>query len=111
MTFKFIDSGEHININMSSLKGYVVATYDELCEAFGKPMAGCDKTTVEWHLEFYDEDEDLYFTASIYDWKEDETPMGEHRWHVGGYNQYATYAVSDRLVELRRGELDWRKVQ
>jgi hypothetical protein len=41
--------------NMSSLRGYVNATYDELCRCFGAPTVFIgDKTNAEWFIEFED---------------------------------------------------------
>jgi hypothetical protein len=78
--------------NGTSLQGYVQAYYHQLVEVFGEPEAGGDKTTVEWCLDFADGT-----VATIYDWKEYETPMGLHRWHIGGYNSDAVNAVHETL--------------
>jgi hypothetical protein len=43
-----------------------------------------------------DEDFD-YVTATIYDWKEYETPMGRYRWHIGGKDLDAVEAVTTTL--------------
>ena len=74
----------------TSLQGYVQAYYHQLVEVFGEPEAGGDKTTVEWCLSFEDGT-----VATIYDWKEYETPMGLHRWHIGGRN----YEAVDRVTQ------------
>jgi hypothetical protein len=75
--------------NGTSLQGYVQAYYHQLVEVFGEPEGGGDKTTVEWCLSFEDGT-----VATIYDWKEYETPMGLHRWHIGGRNNLAV----DRVI-------------
>ena len=67
------------DVNGTSLQGYVQAYYHQLVEVFGEPEGGGDKTTVEWCLSFEDGT-----VATIYDWKEYETPMGLHRWNIGG---------------------------
>ena len=80
--------------NGTSLQGYVTAYYHELVEVFGEPEGGGDKTTVEWALKFADGT-----VATIYDWKEYETPMGQYRWHIGGHNKRAVHAVISTLRE------------
>jgi hypothetical protein len=74
--------------NGTSLQGYVEAYYHQLVEVFGEPEGGGDKTTVEWCLQFADGT-----VATIYDWKEYETPMGLYRWHIGGKNRRAVGLV------------------
>jgi hypothetical protein len=77
------------DVNGTSLQGYVQAYYHQLVEVFGEPEGGGDKTTVEWCLSFEDGT-----VATIYDWKEYETPMGLHRWHIGGRSQKAVDRVT-----------------
>lgn len=78
------------DVNMTSLQGYMQAYYHQLVEVFGEPEGGGDKTTVEWCLEFEDGT-----VATIYDWKEYETPMGKYNWHIGGRSQKAV----DRVMQ------------
>lgn len=83
-------------VNGTSFKGYVTASYSELVEKFGNPDfgpndRGGDKVTCEWALEFEDGT-----IATIYDWKEYDTPMGEHNWHVGGRD----YQAVERVLEV-----------
>jgi hypothetical protein len=86
----------------TSLQGYVSATYAELVAKFGEPtLTNGDKVTAEWVLDFKvvkpgEEDWD-YVTATIYDWKEYETPMGRYRWHIGGKDLDAVEAVTTTL--------------
>ena len=75
--------------NGTCLQGYVQAYYHQLVEVFGEPEGGGDKTTVEWCLEFEDGT-----VATIYDWKEYETPMGLYHWHIGGKNNLAVARVT-----------------
>jgi hypothetical protein len=75
--------------NMTCLQGYIRATYSELVEVFGEPEGGGDKTTAEWCLRFEDGT-----VATIYDWKEYETPMYEYDWHIGGHNKKAVDRVT-----------------
>ena len=53
--------------DLTSLKGYITATYSQLVEELGEPTfntpSGDGKTQVEWVVEF----ENNYYT--IYDWK------------------------------------------
>jgi hypothetical protein len=74
--------------NGTCLQGYMEATYDQLVEVFGEPEGGGDKTTVEWCLAFEDGT-----VATIYDWKEYQTPMGRYNWHIGGRNNLAVARV------------------
>ena len=80
--------------NMTSLQGYIRAYYHEMVEVFGEPDGGGDKTTVEWCLQFEDGT-----VATIYDWKEYETPMGCYDWHIGGKNKRAVHAVTSTFKE------------
>jgi len=80
--------------NGTSLQGYVQAYYHQLVEVFGQPEGGGDKTTVEWALKFADGT-----VATIYDWKEDETPMGMYRWHIGGRNNLAVARVTSAFKQ------------
>jgi hypothetical protein len=82
------------NVNGTSLQGYVKAYYHELVERFGEPEYGGDKTTVEWCLEFEDGT-----VATIYDWKEYDTPTGSYNWHIGGKSKEAVWAVTDAMKE------------
>ena len=91
---KFI---KDVNPNGACLQGYVVTNYDRLVEVFGKPTEGPnanidDKVTCEWCIQFEDG-----ILATIYDWREFRTPMGEHRWHIGGLSLEAVYRVFETL--------------
>jgi hypothetical protein len=70
------------NFNMSSLQGYVKTTYAHLVEKLGEPETDFDKSTAHWTLEAPDGT-----VATIYDYKEYTTPLGEYYWHVGGHNR------------------------
>jgi hypothetical protein len=84
------------NGHMTSLQGYIRAYYHELVEVFGLPLVGGDKTTVEWCLEFEDGT-----VATIYDWKEYETPMGRYDWHIGGKSKQAVHAVTSTFKDYQ----------
>lgn len=83
-------------LNLSSLQGYVLTTYDELVKVFGEPHFTSDdpidKVTAEWIIDFGDGG-----VASIYDWKEDETPKGLYRWHIGSYSKDVIPFVGEAL--------------
>lgn len=82
------------DVDMTSLQGYVKTTYDKLVEVFGEPhYLGGDKTTCEWSVRFIDGT-----IATIYDYKESETPLNEYDWHIGGFNQYAVKRVKELLT-------------
>ena len=80
-----------VSINGTCLQGYIETTYEELVNVFGEPteLEG-DKVTVEWTILFSDGT-----VASIYDWKQLETPMEYYPWHIGGYTQRAVELVND----------------
>ena len=80
--------------NMTSLQGYMPARYDQLVAVFGEPEGGGDKTTVEWCLAFEDGT-----VATIYDWKEYSTPMGQYDWHIGGHSNKAVALVQQAFAE------------
>ena len=88
---KFITDAD---ANGTSLQGYMRATYDQLVARFGQPDGGGDKTTVEWCLEFEDGT-----IATIYDWKEYETPMYAYDWHIGGLSKMAVFAVKQAFKQ------------
>jgi hypothetical protein len=82
------------NANGTSLQGYITAYFHQLVEVFGQPdITRGDKTTAEWCLEFEDGT-----VATIYDWKEYDTPMGKYSWHIGGNSNLAV----DRVVDTFR---------
>jgi len=80
--------------NGTHLQGYINATYDQLVARFGQPDEGGDKTTVEWVLAFADGT-----IATIYDWKEYETPMYAYDWHIGGKSKTAVSRVTQALKQ------------
>lgn len=84
-------------VNGTSFQGDVAAYYHELVEVFGEPDHGpndfgSDKITCEWDLEFEDGT-----VATIYDWKEPETPMGRYLWHIGGKSSESVERVLEAM--------------
>ena len=74
------------NVNGTSLKGYVTASYTKLVELFGAPhcadSSGEDKTQLEW---LFSDDQGNSFT--LYDWKNygiDVTQLKSLQFHIGG---------------------------
>lgn len=86
---KIVNFETDVNMHMSSLKGYVVTTYDKLVEKFGKPTFTdadpYEKVNAEWTVEA-ETDEGDYIKFSIYNWKTGYVPTEEYSWHVGGYS-------------------------
>ena len=98
MDIKLIDTEAYAG--GTSLVGYIKTNYNDLVEVFGEPRytsSGDDKVTAEWNLEFEVDDE--YVTATIYDWKLDETPFGEYDWHIGGFSTQAAHIVAKYMKD------------
>jgi len=98
-------------LNMSSLRGQINTTYDELVETFGEPhITGNlgDKIDFEWCFVFED-DEENPVVASIYNWKSGVCYNGVHGlatedikvWNVGGFRSEA--------VDYLQGAIDAKK--
>ena len=91
-THNEIDNIDYIG---TSLKGYIVCTYEELVDAFGEPIPGEDKTDFEWHILFADEG-----VATVYNWKDgpnygyDIDPKKITEWHIGGKSRHVLDGVS-----------------
>jgi len=106
-TISLSETGVGVDIVGTSYSGLIKATYDELVALFGEPEPPYDdgKVNSSWNIEFFVEDLENetqdYVTATIYDWKEKETPMGSHEWHVGGYGPDALYTLEDYLLEQK----------
>ena len=91
----------HVDINMSSFRGYVETTYEQLEAAFGKPHEGDEyKVDWEWDIEF-----DCGTVATVYNWKNGPNYCGSHglnrhqvkEWHVGGFGWEAVECVLSTL--------------
>lgn len=77
-----------INYSGTSLVGYVTTTYATLKKVFGEPITDFDKSTAHWNIQAPDGT-----VATIYDYKEYHTPLGEYRWHIGGHSDRALLLV------------------
>ena len=91
----------NVNINMTSLQGYITIDYDKLIDVFGKPNMGDEyKIDAEWELEFEDGT-----VATIYNWKNGKNYLGVEGtpvdditdWHVGGKTKRAVELVNNLL--------------
>lgn len=80
-------------VAMTGLVGYVMTDYKTLVEKLGEPhyTGEGEKVTCEWQIVIDS------VVATIYDWKEHETPKGMYDWHIGGKNKLAE-ALVNRLV-------------
>jgi|TARA_B110000967_G_C18875301_1_gene557911 hypothetical protein len=102
-----IENDDMGSSNGTCLQGKTFTTYYDLVDKFGEPtFENGDKTTCEWVLTFKVQDDDSddpddwgYETATIYDWKEVETPMGQYGWNVGG-NSYRAVELVDQAMEV-----------
>jgi len=94
-----IENNPALNINGSSLKGYVQTTLAELTEVFGEPTydrpSPDGKINTEWVLLIDD------VLVTVYDWKTGETPTGLYDWHVGGHDSSAETLVQDCIEQHR----------
>ena len=85
---------KNVEASGTSLMGYVTTSYSRLCEVFGAPCRFYgDKVNAEWSLRFEDGTR-----ATVYDWKEDEIPMGDYQWHIGGDLRSAVDRVQECLA-------------
>lgn len=75
----------------TSFKGDLKTTYNILIDTFGKPHeTDLDKIQAEWRFKFEDGT-----VATIYDWKEYETPINNVTdWHVGGNSKKAAFYIN-----------------
>lgn len=109
------ENDEVVDVTGSSLQGRILATYEQLVERFGKPTYGAEhsgdgKVNAEWTIQFlvvedgqgYDDSD--YVIATIYDWKETDTPNGEYLWHIGGFD-YTSVDCVHQVMEMNEQEL------
>lgn len=78
MNWKILDKIE----NGSGYNGAVHISYKELRDKLGEPLgpSGDNKIKAQWSIQFEDGTK-----ASIYDWKEYDTPLNKiTEWHIGG---------------------------
>lgn len=80
---------ENVNLEGTSLQGYITCSYDTLCEVFGQPEGGDGhKTQAEWAVKT---DDGTVF--AIYDWKEHKPVYDVTEWNIGGKTTQAVEAL------------------
>lgn len=94
------EADNSVNMNMSSLQGYVMTTYDKLVEVFGKPTYTdadpYEKVNAEWNVEV-ETDKGDFIKFSVYNWKDGFVPTGEYNWHIGGYD-YVAVEIAEAII-------------
>ena len=93
-----------IDINGTSLRGYLEVSYEDLVKKLGEPSNYFDdyKSDAAWNVQWYDGD-----TASIYNWKNGKNYCGLEGlnvedirvWNVGGLTRSEGVARLQRLFE------------
>lgn len=79
----------NVNLDGTSLQGYITCSYDTLCEVFGQPYGGDGyKTQAEWAIKT---DDGTVF--AIYDWKVNQPVYEVTEWNIGGKNANAVAAL------------------
>jgi|LULS01.1.fsa_nt_gb hypothetical protein len=101
-----LENSKHVAANGSHYVGVVKTSFWELVDCFGNPTVEdqYDKTTKEWKLAFTiknDKGEEDIKIATIYDWKEIETPYDDYEWHVGGFSHDALKLVEQVIEKYR----------
>ena len=93
------ENSEAVNINMTSLKGYVKTTYAKLVETFGEPTmtdaSPYEKVNAEWTVKAKDKDNTVF---TIYNWKDGFIPTDEYEWHIGGFD-FNAYCVATDILD------------
>lgn len=98
-----IENASGADINMTSLSGYVVSTYEDLVNTFGLPSYKNedpdDKVQTKWRLKING------VVATIYNWKTGVTPTaGLYNWHIGGFGKGEVDLVKQALNNLGGGQ-------
>lgn len=92
-----------VDVNGTSLQGYVSATSSQLEQLFGAPMFSGpgDKVTTEWNVQL-----DTGEVFTLYDWKRYEAgppaPNEVYQWHIGAHDRSAVAKVHD-LLRIKLG--------
>jgi hypothetical protein len=90
---------KNVNINGTSLQGYMQANFHDLVEIFGEPEDGDGyKTDAEWHVKFEDGT-----IATIYNYKDGRNYCGMSGigldeitdWHIGGFERKALQYITE----------------
>ena len=102
------DVDETIEVNGTCLKGRIKTTYDKLVEKLGQPTYTdadpYEKVNCEWTIQAQvldswadDQEDTVYKTVTIYNWKDGYIPTGEYEWHIGGYD-YDAVDVAEAII-------------
>ena len=93
---------DFIDVNFTSLQGYLDVSYDDLCKVFGPHHTDVDdmKCDAGWDLMFEDGT-----VACIYNWKNGRNYLGSDgqdikditRWNIGGKSPSAAEAIEKVL--------------
>lgn len=98
MTKFYVCNQHDVSATNGSLQGTITLTYAELVVKLGEPTylgSADEKSQAEWVIEFEDDD---VTTATVYDWKEYDTPKEQvTEWHIGGTSQRCIELVNEIL--------------
>lgn len=79
----------NINVNGTSISGYISENYETICQIFGEPTESDGyNVDAEWMIQFSDGK-----VATIYNWKDGKNYCGSNglnvedirEWHIGGH--------------------------
>lgn len=104
MAFEIVRVGSEVDVNGTSLVGYIRAEYSELLACFKEDRgpSGDGKTRFEFAVEFFDVNCDDYVIAAIYDWKVGGVDRDDILvWNIGGNDSRALAYVQDVLHKHR----------
>lgn len=88
---------EDSDIAGTHLVGYIETYFWHLQELFGNPVADQqDKVTAEWRLQKGNR------VITIYDWKQEITPLGLYLWHIGAKSQQDIYDFFEDFPDLKK---------
>ena len=102
------DVDETVDVNGTCLQGKITTTYDKLVEKLGKPTYTDadpnEKVQCEWAIDAQvldswadDQEDTVYKTVTIYNWKDGYIPTDEYEWHIGGYD-YDAVDVAEAII-------------
>jgi hypothetical protein len=100
---------EGLNLNGTSLIGYIDIEYDKLVSLLGEPTIGDEyKVDAQWNIEFEDG-----LIANIYNWRDGKNYNGDEGldvteitdWHIGGHKK----DVVDRIHNIFTSEISPQK--
>ena len=93
--------------------GYIKATYNQLVEAFGKPVYTDStgyKVTCEWKLKIVVDGYALPVEFTVYDWKEEVSPLKNrdcyYEFHIGTHAPAGTKLVIKFLKDKFGDDMD-----